>query len=229
MKKWLVGLGGIILLLIRCHLYLKSMNEKKAAEYADALRVENEQKEERLRIDRKQAFDRIKLYADSAKAYIEDKGLRDDYCFLVDFSIHSGKNRFFVWSFEQDTIVEASLCCHGYGSKGYRSTGSKIVFSNVEGSYCSSLGRYQTAYRDACSYGTLYQYRLYGLDKTNDNAYRRAVTLHSFDGVPDEEMYPSHIPLGYSQGCLVVSNAMLDRLDVLLKKSTKRLLIWVYI
>lgn len=228
MNKWIVGLGCVVLLLIGGHFCLNSYNKKKKAVQAEVLRLKEERKNELLRKEKELAFNRIKLYADSAEAYIKGKGYREDYCFLVDFSIHSGKNRFFVWSFEKDTIVDSSLCCHGYGSKGYRSTASKIIFSNVEGSYCSSLGRYQTAYRDVCSYGTLYQYRLYGLDETNNNAYRRAVTLHSFEGVPDKEIHPSHIPLGYSQGCLVVSNNMLDRLDVLLKSNTKKLLIWAY-
>ena len=63
-----------------------------------------------------------------------------NYCFLVDFSIHSGKRRFFVWDFKGDSVKYASLCAHGYGKN---STLSKPVFSNVEGSYCSSLGKYK--------------------------------------------------------------------------------------
>ena len=89
-------------------------------------------------------YNRLKLKADSAKVYCVDKGFNTNYCFLVDFCIHSGKKRFFVWDFRGDSVVYASLCAHGYGKN---STASKPVFSNVEGSYCSSLGRYKVGIR----------------------------------------------------------------------------------
>ena len=76
----------------------------------------------------------------AAKTYCVEKGFNTNYCFLVDFSIHSGKRRFFVWDFKGDSVKYASLCAHGYGKN---STLSKPVFSNVEGSYCSSLGKYK--------------------------------------------------------------------------------------
>ena len=44
-------------------------------------------------------YNRLKLKADSAKVYCVDKGFNTNYCFLVDFCIHSGKKRFFVWDF----------------------------------------------------------------------------------------------------------------------------------
>ena len=80
---------------------------------------------------------RLKSKAHEAKAYCVSKGFSTNYCFLVDFSIHSGKKRFFVWDFKGDSIKYASLCAHGYGKD---STHSKPVFSNTPGSLCSSLG-----------------------------------------------------------------------------------------
>lgn len=38
--------------------------------------------------------ERLKEKADSAKVYCVKNGLNTNYCFLVDFSIHSGKKRF---------------------------------------------------------------------------------------------------------------------------------------
>lgn len=67
-------------------------------------------------------YNRLKLKADSAKVYCVDKGFNTNYCFLVDFCIHSGKKRFFVWDFRGDSVVYASLCAHGYGKN---STASK--------------------------------------------------------------------------------------------------------
>lgn len=96
MKKWVVGSGCFVVLLIGCYMYLKSDNDRKQYEYADALRAEEEQEQEEKELLRKRelVFNRIKLYADSAKEFIRGKGYRDDFCFLVDFSIHSGKKRF---------------------------------------------------------------------------------------------------------------------------------------
>jgi hypothetical protein len=74
---------------------------------------------------------RLREKAQAGKAYCDKNGYNTNYCFLVDFSIHSGKRRFFVWDFKGDSVKYASLCAHGYGKN---STVSKPVFSNVEGS-----------------------------------------------------------------------------------------------
>ena len=172
------------------------------------------------------AFSRLKAKADSAKLYCKEKEFSLDYCFLVDFSIHSGKDRFFVWDFANDTIKYSSLCCHGYGQK---STQKIPVFSNVEGSYCSSLGRYKTGARSYSQYGINVHYKLHGLEKTNNNAFKRWVVLHSHTPVPDEEIYPGHLPLGWSQGCPVINNEVMRKVDGILKKTKKSVLLWIYV
>lgn len=221
---------GIIIVfgLISNYFCISCTNEMKKQGTVETALLEEQKRLEKQREEWNQTFMRTKLKADSAKKYCESNGLRTDYCYLVDFKIHSGKNRFFVWDFQKDTIVDAGLCCHGYGNSQNRSTTSRPIFSNVTGSLCSSLGHYKIAYRDACSYGLLFQYRIHGLDKTNNNALSRAVTLHSYKLVPNEEIYPEHIPLGYSQGCLVVSDSVLYRLDTMLKNKAKPLMIWAY-
>lgn len=170
-------------------------------------------------------YNRIKAKADSAKVFCKQKGFSTKQCFLVDFNIHSGKNRFFVWDFEKDTIILSSLCCHGYGKK---STQSKPVFSNVEGSYCSSLGRYKIGDRAYSQYGINVHYKLHGLDKTNSNAFKRWVVLHSYQHVPKTEIYPSHLPLGYSLGCPVISDDAMRKVDAILKKTGKPIMLWIY-
>ena len=67
-------------------------------------------------------YEHLKLRADSARAYCRTNGFSTDYCFLVDFSIHSGKKRFFVWDFKGDSVKYSSLCAHGHGKS---STASK--------------------------------------------------------------------------------------------------------
>lgn len=183
------------------------------------------EKVDKKKIEREALLTRLKDKAAEAKTYSKEKGLSTQYCILIDFSIHSGKNRFFVWDFAKDTIKYESLCCHGYGQK---STQSKPVFSNVEGSYCSSLGKYKTGVRSYSSWGINVHYKMHGLEKTNNNAFKRIIVLHSHTPVSTEEIYPNHLPLGWSQGCPVINNEVMRRCDVLLKGSKKPLLLWIY-
>ncbi len=173
-------------------------------------------------------LDRLRLKADSAFIYAKQKGFDTKYCLLVDFSIHSGRDRLFVWDFTNDTIKYAGLCCHGYGNKANRSTQRTPRFSNVAGSLCSSLGRYKIGARSYSQWGINIHYKLHGLDDTNSNAYKRIIVLHSHSPVPDSEIYPYHLPLGYSQGCPVVSDSLMRELDDILKDKKKPVLLWIY-
>lgn len=168
---------------------------------------------------------RLQAKAVAAKAYSLSKGFNTNYCLLVDFGIHSGKKRFFVWDFKGDSIKYSSLCAHGYGKN---STHDKPVYSNVEGSYCSSLGKYKVGARAYSKWGINVHYKLHGLEPSNDNAFKRYVVLHSFTPVSAKETYPIHLPLGMSQGCPVICNEVMKQLDVLLKKEQKPLLLWIY-
>lgn len=146
-------------------------------------------------------------------------------CFLIDMSIHSGKNRFFVWDFDQKKIIGSGLCCHGMGGG---STGAKPVFSNREGSYCTSLGKYATGKRAYSQWGINIHYKLIGLEKTNSNAFKRIVVLHSYDPIEEREIYPEHLPMGWSLGCPVVDNRMMKSIDRILQKRKKPVLLWIY-
>lgn len=170
-------------------------------------------------------YNRLKMKADSARNYCRQKGFNMGYCFLIDFSIHSGKKRFFVWDFKGDSIKYASLCAHGYGKN---STTNKPVFSNTEGSFCSSLGRYKVGIRSYSKWGINVHYKLHGLEPTNSNAYKRYVVLHSYTPVPKAEIYPMHLPLGMSQGCPVINNQTMTQIDALLKTLKEPVLLWIY-
>ncbi|WP_029904363.1 murein L,D-transpeptidase catalytic domain-containing protein [Prevotella sp. 10(H)] len=191
---------------------------------------QQEEEIERVRLkehnEKQASFNRLKTKADSALAYCKAKGFNTKYCILIDFSIHSGKKRFFVWDFDNNDVKYSSLCCHGYGKE---STQSKPVFSNVEGSYCSSLGKYKVGARAYSSWGINVHYKMHGLEKTNNNAFKRWIVLHSHTPVSNNEIYPRHLPLGWSQGCPVISNDMMRKVDPLLKDVKKPLLLWIYI
>lgn len=172
-----------------------------------------------------QTAQRLRDKAAVARSYCKQKGMNLNYCFLVDFSIHSGKKRFFVWDFIGDSIKYSSLCAHGYGKN---STATKPVYSNIEGSSCSSLGKYKVGIRSYSKWGIHVHYKLHGLEPGNDNAYKRYVVLHSFTPVPPVETYPLHLPLGISQGCPVVCDKTMRQVDALLKAEKKPVLLWIY-
>jgi hypothetical protein len=168
---------------------------------------------------------KLQARADTLKAFCAHGKYNVNVAILVDMSIHSGKRRIFVWDFARDTILWSGLCCHGYG-KG--STEEKIVFSNEPGSYCSSLGKYKIGIRSYSKWGIHVHYKLHGLEATNSNAYKRQVVLHSHSYVDDSEIYPSHLLLGYSQGCPVISDHLMTKIDSLLKKADQPLILWIY-
>ena len=123
-----------------------------------------------------------------------------DYYVVVDFSIPSGKNRFFMYNSEKELVLK-SLCAHG---SGLRSTEDFPVFSNIIGSNCSSLGYFEVKGYNEMSSGDP-SYILKGLDASNNNAEKRQILIHPYYKIPELEIFPQNIPLGYSKGCFVIS------------------------
>ena len=94
-------------------------------------------------------------------------------------------------------------------------TTNSISFSNVPGSYCTSLGKYKIGNPYNGRFGLAY--KLYGLDSTNSNAINRFVVLHSHACVPGTEVAPQNICM--SQGCPTVAPAFLTALTTYLDKA----------
>ena len=92
--------------------------------------------------------ERLRKHAAETKEYCLRNHLSMDYCFLVDFDVHSGRNRFFVWDFHRNKVVYSTICAHG---RGGNSSLLSADFSNAHGSHCSSVGRYKVACREQCS------------------------------------------------------------------------------
>lgn len=173
----------------------------------------------------KRATNKLLKKGVEAKTFCKNNGLNDNFCFLIDLSIHSGKNRFFVFDLKKDSVMFSGLVCHGVGNN---STETKPVFSNIPGSNCTSLGKYKTGDRAWSNWGINIHYKMHGLEKTNSNAFKRNIVLHSYDYVSDSEIYPAHLTLGWSQGCPVVGNALMKKIDSLLKRTKKPTLIWIF-
>ena len=159
--------------------------------------------------------------AASQRVFLAKHGFNTTLCFLVDMRLPSGKNRFFVYDLRRDSVLLAGLVAHGSGGSNFS---AEPVFSNVDGSGCSSLGRYRIGYKYQGRFGPAY--KLYGLDSTNSRAFARNVVLHSYTGVPERETYPS--PICNSLGCPMVSPGFLRLLAPVIEGSGKPVCLWVF-
>lgn len=156
---------------------------------------------------------------------INDYALQNDmsteYCFLIDMSLPSGKNRFFIYDLKKNAIANSSLVAHGSCNETFL---SHPKFSNNTKSGCSSLGKFKVGEFYTGKYGR--SFRLYGLDNCNSNAYKRAVVIHGYDCVPDEEIYPR--VLCNSLGCVMVSYKFFDKISRIISHSEKPIVLWIY-
>ncbi len=151
------------------------------------------------------------------KKYLKANNFNTTHCFLINMNIESGKKRFFVYNLLKDSVEIAGLVTHGSGTEG----SDTIQFSNQPNSLCTSLGKYKIGKSYNGKFGLAY--KLYGLDKTNNNAFNRFVVLHSHSCVPNGEVYPNNICLSW--GCPTVAPFFLQQLQIYIDKSTKPLLL----
>lgn len=169
-------------------------------------------------------------YADchaEAKKYCKENNFNQEYYFLIDLSVHSGKNRFYVYDFKKSRITDKNLVTHGacdhfeVNSTKY----SKAKFSARTDSHCSMHGKYKIGKRDYSSWGINVKYWLEGLETTNKTAIERVVVLHSWEKVANKEIFPNYSPLSW--GCPAVSDAFMRKLDTKLKTTNKPVLLWI--
>lgn len=114
---------------------------------------------------------------------------------VIDYSLPSTRKRMWVFDLAQDKLMFHEHVAHGQGS------GENVArrFSNVEGSYATSLGLYRTA--ETYMGGNGYSLRMDGLDPGfNDAARQRAIVMHgAWYANPD--LIAKQGRLGRSQGC----------------------------
>ncbi|WP_317168296.1 murein L,D-transpeptidase catalytic domain-containing protein [Flavobacterium silvaticum] len=148
------------------------------------------------------------------------KDYNDSLVFLIDMKIPIRKNRFFVYNLKQQKVVDLGLVAHGDGS--HKDNGD-LVFSNVNNSHCTSLGKYSVGVSYVGKYGK--SYKLHGLDETNSNAFDRNIVLHAYEDMPSEE---NTDPVYLSFGCPMVSTKFFKRLEPIIDSSDKKILLWIY-
>lgn len=114
---------------------------------------------------------------------------------VIDYSKPSTQKRLWVFDVAHDKLLFHEHVAHGRGS------GENVArrFSNVEGSYATSLGLYRTA--ETYMGGNGYSLRMDGLDPGfNDNARQRAIVMHGA-WYANPELIAKQGRLGRSQGC----------------------------
>ncbi|MDG4653861.1 murein L,D-transpeptidase catalytic domain-containing protein [Chryseobacterium arthrosphaerae] len=173
-------------------------------------------------------FSKTKMKAEEALEFCTSGKFNTDFCIMIDMSLHSGINRFFVWDFKTNSISKQYLVGHGCGSNSWSKDDSKSNpgFSNEDGSHLSSLGKYKLEGRGYSDWGIHIKYLMHGLEDTNSNALKRFIVFHSWDKMSDEETFPEGSPEGW--GCPTVSNNAMKEIDPMIQKSGKPVLMWIY-
>ena len=161
---------------------------------------------------------KLRNQARETRSFIRSNHYNTNTCFIIDMNISSGKKRFFVYNLLTDSVECAGLVTHGSGSC---TLGKTLKFSNTLNSHCTSLGKYKVYGSYQGKFGLAF--KLYGLDKTNNNAFDRAVVLHAHSCVPDEEVTP--FPICASQGCPTVSPAFLQVLRSYIERSRQPMML----
>lgn len=171
---------------------------------------------------------KTKKKAQEALAFCKSKKMNEDFCILIDMSLHSGVKRFVVWDFKDNKISGIYLVGHGCGNNSWSSDESKDnpTFSNEDGSHLSSLGKYKLSGRGHSDWGINVKYLMQGLEETNNNALKRFIVFHSWNLMSDNETYPKGSPEGW--GCPTISNNAMRKLDPIIQKSQKPVLMWIY-
>lgn len=131
----------------------------------------------------------------------------------------------FVVDNKFENINYFGRCAHGLGGG---STARKAVFSNSYGCRCSSLGKFAISGVGSAHYRNCF--RLNGLDKTNNNAARRGVLIHSGKNVSGHKLLPWMFLSKSCEGCFTITKEGLLKLhNIYEKEDNKRILVYAYI
>ncbi len=123
------------------------------------------------------------------------------YIAVVDFSIKSRKDRFFLIDMKTGSVLDHHVA---HGSKSDKDgDGIPETFSNIVDSNMSSLGVYRASESyDSSKFG--YSMRLDGLSTTNSNVRKRAIVLHPAWYVKETDLFAP----GKTYGCLGLSSSV---------------------
>lgn len=165
------------------------------------------------------ATSKVKYIAE-AKSFIQKHNFENQFCLLINMSLPSGSNRLFVYDLKKDSILYTGLVTHGNCMK-YWLDGRR--YDNQIGCGCTSLGKYKIGMSYHGKFGLAY--KLYGLDSSNSNAFKRFIVLHSHSCVPLKE---TSNDICQSNGCPTVNPNFLNVLQKKIDASKRPILLWIY-
>src|ERR1700750_756170 len=90
--------------------------------------------------DNKVLLNRLHLRSGKLLLYARQHGFNTNTCFLIDMSLPSGRNRFFVYDLQKDSMLAAGLVAHGCCNKQWL---NGRQYGNTVGCGCTSLGKYK--------------------------------------------------------------------------------------
>ncbi len=174
-----------------------------------------------LETDSSRTFLELNKQIESLKSRIKKGDFSKNIAIFIDMRIPSNQFRFFIVNLKKDSIVASALVAHGSGSE--TTVQDSLQFSNRPNSYMSSLGTYKIGAAYQGNFGR--SYRLIGLDKTNNKAFERAIVLHRYSCVPDEEQQQ---PICNSLGCPMVSEQFFPQLERFIDQEKLPVLMKIY-
>jgi len=156
------------------------------------------------------------------KAFIDkNSNYNRSVAFFIDMHIQSNADRFFVINLKNNEVIKKGLVAHGINSK--TGENGEMNFSNEINSFCTALGIYSIGGSYFGKFGK--SYKLYGLERSNSNAIKRAIILHQYTTVPDNEQVD---PIANSLGCPMVSPRFFNQLENIIDKSPRKIILRIY-
>ena len=138
------------------------------------------------------------------KLHAQDSSICKDKLIIVDFSQPSTKKRYYFFDLANCKLMLKTYVAHGLNSGDLYA----YKFSNISGSYQSSLGLYHTS-EAYCGDHDL-SVRLDGLDSIkNSNIRMRDIVIHRA-AYANESYLKKHGKLGRSLGCLAIPETISD-------------------
>lgn len=201
MKQKVVVILSILGIVLLCNFYLKDTKTDRQIS--------------------KDVVDKTITKAEEIKAFLKNNTkYNKDVFFLLDMRIPSNKYRFFVFDTKKNKVTDSGLVAHGSGSE---TETDELKFSNTDGSLMTSLGKYYIGNSYNGTFGKAY--KMYGLDKTNSNAFLRNIVLHAHAKMPYEEQA---YPIMLSWGCPMLNEKFYLRIQDILDTSDKNILMYIY-
>lgn len=153
-------------------------------------------------VDVSAAVERLVAYRDKFRPHSDPR-----YWAVVNFDLHSSKPRLFLFDRVAGKVTQ-HLCAHGKGSDPDHN-GVADLFSNKDGSNCSSLGIYHCDVTYSGEHGkSLY---LDGLETSNSAARARHIVMHGANYV-SQDWVNEHGKVGRSLGCPAIEMGQVEQI-----------------